>query len=321
MPVIRECSVINIDKLTRRYGDAVALEDVSLHIDRGEVVGLLGPNGAGKTTMMKVLTGFLEPTSGQVSIDGANVLTDRIAAQRQVGYLPELAPLYPEMLVQDYLLMMAALRGLDDDSAVPAVLDAIEKTGLSERMVQSIGTLSKGFRQRVGLAQAILHTPAVLILDEPTTGLDPTQIRGIRQLLRNLSQGSTVLLSTHILQEIEAVCDRVVVLMAGRLVADAPLVELTRSRAVQVSLASDTTRVVERLSPLGKVSRDGRDARLPGFDLWTVQTDDPAHVSVEVARISAQAGWSMGAVGPVSRSLEQVFKELQDQQSEREVAA
>ncbi|RME20499.1 MAG: ATP-binding cassette domain-containing protein [Deltaproteobacteria bacterium] len=312
--------MIEIDSLTRRYGDAVALDGISARIEQGEVVGLLGPNGAGKTTMMKILTGFLEPSSGRVTVDGHDVVTDRRRVQERVGYLPEVAPLYPEMLVQDYLWMMAGFRGLRGASAEQAVARAVARTGLDDRVLQPIGTLSKGYRQRVGLAQAILHDPAVLILDEPTTGLDPTQIQGIRNLLRTLSQDATVLLSTHILQEIEAVCDRVLVLMGGRLVADASLSELTRSDAVELSVARGVDDVAARLAPLGRARRLGPDPRLPGFDLWRLQCADPSRASVEVAKVAARAGWELGAVGPRSRSLEQVFKELQDRQARREVS-
>ncbi len=304
--------MIAIEKLTRRYGDLVALNEVSVEIGRGEVVGLLGHNGAGKTTMMKLLTGYLEPSSGRVTVGGADIVTQRRQAQSLVGYLPESAPLYPEMLVQDQLLTIAALRGVPASERVDNVLAAARSTGLTDRLLQPIGTLSKGYRQRVGLAQAILHRPAVLVLDEPTNGLDPTQIHGIRQLVRRLSEGSTVLVSTHILQEIEAVCDRVLVLVGGRLVADAPLSELTASVAVRVSLEAGAREVAERLGRFGSVRRLGPDQRLPGFDLWHLGCEDPAQASPAVVELAREAGWRLGAVGPDHRSLEQVFQELHD---------
>ncbi len=313
--------MISIQGLTRRYGSTVALDDVSLEIQSGEVVGLLGHNGAGKTTMMKILTGYLAPSAGRVTVEGLDVVADREGVQARVGYLPESAPLYTEMLVQDYLLMMAALRGVEPGRREAAAVDAARATGLMDRLVQPIGTLSKGYRQRVGLAQAILHRPSVLILDEPTNGLDPTQIRGIRQLVRRLSEGSTVLLSTHILQEIEAVCDRVLVLVGGRLVADEPLAALTASEAVEVSLAEGSSGVAEGLARLGQPTRLGPDPRLPGFERWRVACESPASASPAIAGLAAAEGWKLGSVGPAQRSLEQVFKELQEREAAREVVA
>ena len=219
--------------LTKRYGDLVAVEDVGFSLARGEVVGFLGPNGAGKTTTIRMLTGFLPPTDGTAVIAGHDIFGDPIAARRAIGYLPETLPLYPEMTVKSYLAYVAKIKDVPRVERREAVDRAIARTALTDVRRQVIGTLSKGFRQRVGLAQAIVHNPPVLILDEPTAGLDPLQIREIRALIAELtapSQGDTrhtVILSTHILAEVDAICRRVILINQGRKVVDAPLSELT----------------------------------------------------------------------------------------------
>ncbi len=219
--------------LSKRYGDIVAVDDVSFEITKGEVVGFLGPNGAGKTTTMRMLTGFIPPTDGTAVLAGHDIFSDPIAARRAVGYLPETPPLYPEMSVLSYLRYVATIKDVPRRGRREAVDRAMERCGLTKVGRQVIGTLSKGFRQRVGLAQAIVHDPAVLILDEPTVGLDPLQIREIRSLIAELAdpgQGEsqhTVILSTHILPEVEAICRRVMLINSGRKVLDAPLAELT----------------------------------------------------------------------------------------------
>ena len=249
---VGRCVAQQVD-LTRRYGSLLAVDDFSVEIGRGEIVGLLGHNGAGKTTVMKVLTGFLEPSAGTVSVGGVDVTDDRSGVQRQIGYLPESAPLYPEMLVQEYLVMLAELRGVPAPNVDSAVVAAAASVGIVDYLVRPISTLSKGYRQRVGIAQAILHQPAVLVLDEPTNGLDPGQIQSIRALIRKLSANTTIILSTHILQEIEAVCDRVLVMIEGSLVADSPLSELLSSDVVCVSLRAGASDVEGRLGGIAGV--------------------------------------------------------------------
>ena len=225
--------MIEANGLSKRYGDVVAVDDVSFEIGKGEVVVFLGPNGAGKTTTMRMLTGFIPPTDGTAVLAGHDIFSDPIAARRAVGYLPETPPLYPEMSVLSYLRYVATIKDVPRRQRREAVDRAMERCGLTKVRRQVIGTLSKGFRQRVGLAQAIVHDPAVLILDEPTVGLDPLQIREIRSLISELAdpgQGDsqhTVILSTHILPEVEAICRRVMLINSGRKVLDAPLAELT----------------------------------------------------------------------------------------------
>ena len=212
--------MIEVKDVAKSYGPIEALRGVSLEIHQGEIVGLLGPNGAGKTTLMKILTGYLQPDAGVVTIDGLDVLTDTRAIQARIGYLPENAPLYPELSVQAYLKLMADLREIPEGEQPLRLSEAIYATALQERLTQPIGTLSKGFRQRVGLAQAILHKPKFLVLDEPTVGLDPTQIVEIRRLIKRLATDSTILFSTHILSEAEALCDRVIIILNGEIKAD-----------------------------------------------------------------------------------------------------
>jgi ABC-2 type transport system ATP-binding protein len=207
--------MIQVEHLTRRYGDFTAVDDVSFRIQRGEVVGLLGHNGAGKTTIMKMMTGFLEPTGGSIRIDDLEIGRDTRAIQARIGYLPENCPVWPDMTVIDYLDYEATLHGVPAERRGRAVAEAIRRTALKEKADASINTLSRGYRQRVGVAQALLHSPDIIILDEPTNGLDPTQIRHMRELIRELATSATVIVSTHILQEVQAVCERVLILRAG----------------------------------------------------------------------------------------------------------
>jgi len=205
--------VIDANNLSKAYGEVQALDDVSFRVAAGEIVGLLGPNGAGKTTAIKILTGYLHPDEGSVTIDGLDILTHTLEVQRRIGYLPENAPLYPELSVQKYLMLIADLRQIPPTDRLARLSEAVQATGLTDYLTRPIGQLSKGLRQRVGLAQAILHKPRLFFLDEPTVGLDPTQIVEIRRLIKRLAKHSTILFSTHILTEVEVLCDRVLILM------------------------------------------------------------------------------------------------------------
>jgi len=219
---------IRVTSLKKNYGLIRALDGIDFSISGGEVVGLLGPNGAGKSTAMKIMTGFVSPSSGLVEVLGKNILEEPIPIKKQVGYLPESAPLYPDMQVGDYLRFIASVRALGAAETSRAIDRALTRCDLRDRTQQLIGTLSKGLRQRVGLAQAILHDPEILILDEPTSGLDPNQILQIRGLIRELGEKKTVLLSTHILPEVQASCDRVIIISQGQIVADGPTDSVTR---------------------------------------------------------------------------------------------
>jgi len=243
--------LIQAKSISKRYGEVTAVEGVDFQVGRGEVVGFLGPNGAGKTTTMRILTGFIPPTEGTAVIDGHDIFQDPLAARRSVGYLPETPPLYPEMNVASYLGYVARIKDVPRVRRREAIDRAVERCGLTEVRGRVIGTLSKGFRQRVGLAQAIVHDPPVLILDEPTVGLDPLQIREIRGLIADLAAPKdgavqhTVVLSTHILPEVEAICPRVIIINEGRKVIDAPLAELTADgRSLDEIFSQVTTRDV-----------------------------------------------------------------------------
>lgn len=217
---------IALEDLRREYGDVTALHGLSLQVEPGQIVALLGPNGAGKSTLMKILTGFMAPTSGVARIAGYNTQRDAMAARQRVGYLPEHVPLYEDMLVHDYLTFMAKMRGVPRSKLATRLAHTIQVTGLMSKRGAAISSLSKGYRQRVGLAQAIVHEPQVLVLDEPTTGLDPNQVREVRDVIRRLGEERTVLFSTHIMHEVAAVCDRVLILREGRLMLDATIAEL-----------------------------------------------------------------------------------------------
>jgi ABC-2 type transport system ATP-binding protein len=315
--------MIRIQNATRRYGGVLAVDGVSAAIEGGEVVGLLGHNGAGKTTLMKMLTGVLEPTAGTLTIADHSVTEARTEAQRHVGYLPESAPLYPEMSVFDYLMLMAELRGVPRDAQEAAVVKAVRATGLDARMAQPIRELSKGFRQRVGIAQAIVHDPDVLILDEPTNGLDPVQIESIRALVKDLAQRTTIILSTHILQEVEAVCDRVMILIGGQLVADAPLADLLATDRILVSLdQADARGRLGALDGVAKVEALGPDARNAGFTRYAVTFPGAAAVHVAaLLGLASEQGWQVASIGREERTLETVFKQLQiDHARQRGVA-
>ena len=220
--------MIEVEGLSRRYGDVVAVSDVSFNVQRGEVVGFLGPNGAGKTTTMRMITGFLPPSQGQVAVAGHDLEAAPLDARRAVGYLPETPPLYPEMRVSDYVRYVAALKDVPRSERSEKAEKALEACALADVSRKVIGRLSKGYRQRVGLAQAIVHEPEVLVLDEPTAGLDPQQINEIRRLISDLAEeeGRTVILSTHILPEVENICKRVLLISGGRIRLDGPLDEV-----------------------------------------------------------------------------------------------
>ncbi|HQM03942.1 MAG TPA: ATP-binding cassette domain-containing protein, partial [Candidatus Cloacimonas sp.] len=212
--------MIKIDKLSRNFGEIKAVDEISFCIQDKEIVGFLGPNGAGKTTTLRMIVGYLQPGSGNIEIDGESIFTDPLKASRQIGYLPEQNPLYEEMTVVELLAYFAALRKLKRDYFRERLNFVVKKCGLKEVLNQRIGTLSKGYRQRTGLAQAILHDPKILILDEPTSGLDPNQIIEIRELIRELGKEKMVLLSSHIMQEVQALCDRVVIINKGKIIVD-----------------------------------------------------------------------------------------------------
>ena len=223
--------MIEIKNITKTFGSQYALDHVSFKVDKGEIVGLLGPNGAGKSTLMKIITCFIPPSDGDVTVCGHSIYDDPLDVRRHIGYLPELNPLYPDMYVREYLRFAAGLSGVKNRAR--RADEMIELTGLTPEAHKKIGQLSKGYRQRVGLAQALIHDPEVLILDEPTTGLDPNQLEFIRSLIRNTGKEKVVLLSTHIMQEVEAMCTRAVIINHGRIVADESMNDLNAKKLTE----------------------------------------------------------------------------------------
>jgi len=309
--------MIDAKGITKSYGPIEALRGISFDIASGEIVGLLGPNGAGKTTTIKILTGSLQPDEGVVKVNGRDVLEHTKEVQAEIGYLPETAPLYRELTVQGYLKIMADLRDIPEAEQRARISEAVYATALADHLTRPIGELSKGFRQRVGLAQAILHKPRLLILDEPTIGLDPTQVVEVRRLIRRLSRHSTVLLSTHILSEVEALCDRVIILINGRIRADAKLSELASTSDAILVLSEDAPGVKDSLLSLGEVrdvdlieATDGSKERSL-FPTYRVRgQSDSADLCPKIYDRAREEGWPVRELRQDVRTLESVFNEL-----------
>jgi ABC-2 type transport system ATP-binding protein len=303
--------MIEVVDLTKSYGPIQALRGVSFHIAPAEVVGLLGPNGAGKTTIIKILTGYLQPDSGLVKVDGLDVLTHTREVQARIGYLPENAPLYPELSVQTYLKLIADMRQVPREAQVDRLSQAIHATSLADQLTRPIGQLSKGYRQRVGVAQAILHQPKLLILDEPTLGLDPTQMMEMRRLIRRLARHSTVLFSTHILSEVEALCSRAIIIMNGQIRSDARLSELAATSDAILVLQSKTDGVEQVLRSLegvrGVEPISGDDGGYPGYRILG-QTD--ANLCPMIYAVARDRNWPLRELRQDRRTLEMVFNQL-----------
>jgi ABC-2 type transport system ATP-binding protein len=302
--------MIEVTDLSKSYGAVQALRGVSFKIAEGEIVGLLGPNGAGKTTILKILTGYLQPDSGTVIMDGLDVLTHTREVQARIGYLPENAPLYPDLNVQTYLKMMADIRQIPPDEQLACFSEAVRAVGVEEYLTRPIGKLSKGYRQRVGLAQAILHRPRILILDEPTLGLDPTQIIEIRKLIKRLSTHSTVLFSSHILPEVEVLCDRAIILMNGEIKADARLSDLASTKNAILVLNKDVTGVKKALQSLGSVSQVETFLTPDGYPAFRIMGKKGAELNPEVFHLAAKENWPLRELRRDVRTLEMVFNEL-----------
>ncbi|MEZ4752801.1 MAG: ATP-binding cassette domain-containing protein [Bdellovibrionota bacterium] len=303
--------MIEATQLTRRYGDFIAVDSVSFSIPQGQIVGLLGHNGAGKTTIMKMITGCLEPSGGIASIAGLDVTQNLMHIQSKIGYLPETCPVYPDMPVALYLEYMAELRQIEPNARAKAIAEALKQTELSDRSGSIISTLSKGLKQRVGIAQAILHKPEILILDEPTSGLDPTQIDEIRTLIKSLSSSTTIILSTHILQEVEAICDRVLILSGGKLAMDSKLSELTQSNSLMINIGSAESSVESKLSALKGVNCVAlQSGNGTGKTFKLSLSDNVENVSPEVAKTIVDCGISLYSLQPEKKSLETIFREV-----------
>ena len=311
--------MISIDKVSRKYGDFIAVDKVSFSISPGEIVGLLGHNAAGKTTIMKMLTGYLEPTDGDIVINGCNIIDQRHQIQQEIGYLPENCPVYPEMTVVDYLDYAASLHGIAAKDRPEMIIEAIEKTALADKAHQTIGTLSRGYRQRAGVAQAILHKPKILILDEPTNGLDPTQIQQMRELVKDLAKSSTVIISTHILQEVQAVCDRVIIIRNGQLAMDTRLDTLQSEKKLMLTLDStlndpeSVLLTVEGVRTVDRVASAVIAQNLNSYVIELGQDCNREDTAAAVAKRVHEEGWSLYSLQFEARDLEAIFAQISSQ--------
>lgn len=293
--------------VTRKYGDQKALDNVSFDLKEGEIVALLGPNGAGKSTMMKIITCYLPQNDGDVWVCGHNVVDAPLKVRELVGYLPENNPLYLDMYVREYLEFVAGLHKLGKNTQT-RIDEMIHQTGLEREQHKKIGALSKGYRQRVGIAQALIHDPKVLILDEPTTGLDPNQLVEIRQLIRNVGKEKTVLLSTHIMQEVEAVCDRVIIINRGKIVADASTEEMQllnqTSRVITIEFEGKPEFQLLKQIPGIVEIQDAGNGKLKLF------TQSEKDIRSEIFHFAVAQKWVLLAMGYEDQSIEQVFRQL-----------
>jgi ABC-2 type transport system ATP-binding protein len=307
--------MIEIKNLTKRFNNVTVLDDVNLSVKKGEILGFLGPNGAGKSTTMKIITSFWTPTKGSVKIDGIDVVDDSLATRGRIGYLPETVPLYDEMRVYEYLKFVAEMRGIKKEDIKGRIKNVVKSCNLQKVIKKPIEELSKGFRQRVGLAQAIIHEPDILILDEPTTGLDPNQIIEIRELIKKIGQEKTVIFSTHILSEVSATCDRAVIINDGKIVAEGRPDELIAKAGgieiIYVKIKGPKDEILKTLNNMEGVDSakqiDKESDQLYGYEIRPKSgVDLREKLSMSVMR----AGWSILEFSKKSASLEDVFLEL-----------
>ena len=317
--------MIEVEHLTKRYGPVTAVDDISFSVQRGEILGFLGPNGAGKTTTMRVLTGYMPPTDGKAVVAGYDVFEQPIEAKRRTGYLPETPPLYPDMTVRDYLSFVARIKGVPRAGRTARINEMMEKTRIADVADRHCGKLSKGYRQRVGLAQALMHNPDVLILDEPTAGLDPKQIIETRQLIKALAGDHTIILSTHILPEVSQTCQRVVIINRGRVVAvDTPDNLTSRLRGsetmyLQVDAAgADVASVLQRVSGVTRVAITDTKQQIVGYE---VDSETGRDVRRELAAAIVGRGWGLLEMRPMRLSLEEIFLHVTTEETPAAAAA
>ncbi len=307
--------MIEVKNLTKYYGSFPAVIDVSFTVEKGEVVGFLGPNGAGKTTVMKILTGFMPPTSGTATVAGYDVVSHSLDARRHIGYLPETVPLYSDMTVEDYLEFMGTIRGMSRRNVRKRIGEVIDICRIEEYQSTLIGKLSKGFRQRVGIAQAILHEPDVLILDEPTIGIDPIQVVETRQLIKNLGREQTLIVSTHILSEASMICERVVIIHEGQVVAeDKPENLSQRLQGIQrteLEIRGPDKKVFNALRNIKGIREVTRgDSSEDGVSTYTVESRHGADIREQIASTIVQNGWGVLKLEPMDMTLEEIFLKL-----------
>jgi ABC-2 type transport system ATP-binding protein len=312
--------MINVNKLTKYYGDYAAIRDVTFEVPRGQIVGFLGHNGAGKTTTMRILTGYLTATSGSALIDGCDVFWNPLDVRRRIGYLPENCPLYTEMRVNEYLFFRAGIKGLSGDRRRSRIDFVLGRCWLEDVQRQVIGTLSKGYRQRVGLADALLADPPVLILDEPTAGLDPTQIRSTRALIRELGQQHTILLSTHILPEVEMTCDRVIIIHRGRVAESRLLRELEEDVARnRLTVLLDGLGDAAEVRSLPGVTSVEMEEGATGNRLH-ITANDVSALTPQLCALAVQRGWRIREIRPDRQTLEDIFVNITGSRSEEKEA-
>ena len=300
--------MVEIQHLTKLFGPQAAVNDISFTAGRGEILGFLGPNGAGKSTTMKIATGYLPPSSGSVRVADFDVVEQPLEVRRRVGYLPEHNPLYLDMYVHEYLDFIGRVHGLGGSTLRNRVKELVGRVGLTREQNKQIGALSKGYRQRVGLAQALVHDPQVLILDEPTTGLDPNQIGEIRTLIKELGQDKTVIFSTHILPEVQALCDRAVIISRGQLVADAPVRELASLTKGGSIIRAEFEGTIDP-APLWQLPGVKAVEQAAG-GAWMIRTEGKGDQRRAISQLAAQQGWLLLGLRQEEQSLEQVFQEL-----------
>jgi ABC-2 type transport system ATP-binding protein len=307
--------MIEVRNLTKRYGPTVAVDDVTFDVPKGEVVGFLGPNGAGKTTTMRIVTCYLPADAGRVTVDGYDSFDHSMDVRRRIGYLPESAPLYQDMGVIEYLRFVAGMRGIPSGERDSRIRRMVEVCALGPMLQKDIGQLSKGYRQRVGLAATLIHDPEVLVLDEPTSGLDPNQIIEIRELIRQIGREKTIILSTHILPEVEATCSRVIVINEGRIVADGTTEELTRMSAGRATTVLNLRASAAEAEPKLRGVEGIESVRLlegspPGASRWEVVSPFDADIAAKLFHLAVASGWVLTEMHTASLSLEQVFLQL-----------
>ena len=314
--------MIQVERVTKRYGPKVAVDNISFEVERGEIVGFLGPNGAGKTTTMRILTGFLPPTSGTASIGGIDVLENPIEVKRRIGYLPESPPLYPEMEVGDYLRFVAGIKGIPKRDIPRRIDSALERTSSTDVRDTLVGKLSKGYRQRVGLAQALIHDPEVLVFDEPTSGLDPKQIIEVRGLIRSLAGEHTIILSTHILPEVSSTCSRVIIINEGQIEAsDTPenlTAQLQGAHAILLDVDGPEAAVQDRLAGEPGVRQVARESASGGRCVWRVEVGGDDTTPRRLADAVVNSGWGLYSMQPIGLSLEDIFLKLTSDEEEPE---
>jgi len=298
---------INVRNITKRYGIQNALDNVSFEIKAGEIVGLLGPNGAGKSTMMKIITCFIPPTFGEVSVDGFDVMEQSVEVRKKVGYLPENNPLYLEMYVREYLEFIAGLHHLGKNTQ-KRLAEMIANTGLESEQNKKIGALSKGYRQRVGLAQALIHNPEVLILDEPTSGLDPNQLVEIRNLIKEIGKEKTVMLSTHIMQEVEAVCNRAIIINKGKIVADDLTENLSAMTSAKVIILAEFDKEVkaELLKGISGVAK----VKLLKPNNWEIEAQTGMDIRSNIFQFAVKHNITVLSLHKAEHSMEEIFQQL-----------